>query len=46
LTQWRAGDLRLQVSSMILDNAQLKFYQWEGDVNAHLDAVSELVQYS
>jgi hypothetical protein len=25
---------------MILDNAQLKFYQWEGDVNTHLDAVS------
>ncbi len=29
-----------QVSEMILDKHTLKFYQWEGDVNTHLDAVS------
>lgn len=24
---------------MILDNKALEFYQWEGDVNVHLDGV-------
>mmetsp|Transcript_13341 Transcript_13341/g.32593 ORF Transcript_13341/g.32593 Transcript_13341/m.32593 type:complete len:273 (-) Transcript_13341:586-1404(-) len=28
-----------KVAQVCLDNAELAFYQWEGDVNTHLDAV-------
>lgn len=28
-----------KVAQMILDNQQLKFYQWDGDVNVMLDEV-------
>lgn len=32
-----------KVASMILDGASLKFYEWEGDLNAHMGAVRSAI---
>lgn len=32
-----------KVASMVLDNHNLNFYQWEGDVQVHLDAVRKSI---